>query len=74
MNIIEAFQSAEKGKLITNNFLKTSENYLKYEKSGIFQRYMIINGRPVYQYSVNQFIMSEILSTGWEIFYLEDLI
>ncbi len=67
MNIIEAIQAAENGKLITNNFLKMSNNFLKYIKGGVFFQYYIENDKPVYKYEVRSFSMAYALSIGWEI-------
>ncbi|MEK6878620.1 MAG: hypothetical protein AABY22_03380 [Nanoarchaeota archaeon] len=67
MNIIEAIQHAEQGKLITNNFLKSIDDFLIYISGGVFYRYAIVNGKPEYKYEVREFSMAEILSTGWEV-------
>lgn len=67
MNIVEAFQAAEQGRLITNTFLKSSVNFLKYIGNGKFHQYEIINGEPYYKCDVNSFPMSYILDIGWEI-------
>lgn len=67
MNIIEAIQHAENGKLITNNFLNRIDDFLKYQKNGVFYRYTIENGKPQYKYEVREFSMAEILSIGWEV-------
>ncbi len=67
MNIIEAFQSAENGKLITNNFLKTRNHVLKYISRGVFFQYEIIGDKTEYKYEVRGFDFGEIMSIGWEI-------
>ena len=60
MNIIEAIQQAENGDLITNNFLKITDSFLKYMGNGVF-----------YQYEVRDFSMAYVLSTGWEVLTFE---
>jgi hypothetical protein len=67
MNIIEAMQQAENGKLITNNFLKMSDKILKYMGKGVFYQYQIINGKPEYKYPVRNFDFAEIISNAWEV-------
>lgn len=66
MNIIEAIQKAENGELITNNFLKTHNSFLKYISGGVFYEYELIDDKPIYKYEVREFSMAEVLSTGWE--------
>lgn len=67
MNIIEAMQKAEQGKLITNNFLKISNNVLKYVRNGEFEQYEIIDGILNYRFKVTQFTYAFIISIGWEV-------
>lgn len=69
MNIIEAFQAAENGKIITNNFLKISNNYLIYHSKGNFKRYEYNerDNSSIYTGNVSHFNMAEIISTGWQI-------
>ncbi len=67
MNIIEAMQAAESGKLITNNFLKLNDRFLKYIKNGVFYQYEIEDGEAMYRYEVREFSMAHVLSIGWEI-------
>ncbi len=67
MNIIEAIQAAEQGALITNNFLKINNRFLKYIKSGVFYEYEIIDKKHVYKYEVREFSMGQILSIAWEL-------
>lgn len=67
MNIIEAMQQAEGGKLITNNFLKSRGHFLKYIKGGVFFQYEVVDGKHNYKYEVRKFSMADILSIGWEI-------
>ena len=72
MNIIQAFQEAEKGKLITNNFLKSINHFLKYVSDGVFYEYNLIEGKPNYRYEVRKFSTAEIISTDWEIIDIGD--
>ena len=67
MNIIEAIQAAENGALITNKFMKLSNRFLKYTKVGVFDKYELIEDRPIYKFAVRNFTMGEIISTSWEI-------
>jgi len=68
MNIIEAIQAAEKGKLITNNYLKSVDSFIKYEGMGIFNRYMVsVSGKAEYRFNIQDFSTAEVLSTSWEI-------
>mgnify|MGYP003375084777 CR=1 FL=1 len=67
MDIIEAIQQAESGKLITNNFLKINDYFLKYIKNGVFAQYKIINKKAVYCYEVRNFSYAECISIGWEV-------
>lgn len=67
MNIIEAIQAAENGKLITNNFLKISGRFLKYDEAGVFNEYQLVNDKPEYQFDVRHFSTGEVLSIGWEV-------
>ncbi len=67
MTIIEAFQNAENGKLITNNFLKTRDHFLKYIRAGVFYEYELVNDKPIYKYEVRDFSFGDIISIGWEV-------
>jgi hypothetical protein len=67
MNIIEAMQAAESGRLITNNFIETSNCFLKYVSKGVFDQYQVINEQPMYKYQVHYFSMAEVISTGWKV-------
>ncbi len=67
MNIIEAIQQAENGALITNNFLKTSNSFLKYMGKGIFYEYTLVRDKPVYKYEVRDFSTAYVISIGWEV-------
>lgn len=67
MTIIEAFQNAENGKLITNNFLKSHGHILKYIGAGVFYQYELIDDKTTYKYEVREFPLAYIISTGWEI-------
>lgn len=67
MNIIEAIQAAENGALITNNFMKMRDHFLKYIKGGLFYEYELVDEVPVFKYDVRKFSMAEIISTGWEV-------
>lgn len=67
MNIIEAIQKAENGALITNNFMKLNNRFLKYIKGGVFYEYELIEDKPLYKFEVLNFTMSEVISIGWEI-------
>jgi len=69
MTIIEAFQKAENGHLITNNFLKLNDCFLKYVERGIFYQYKLNDdgGKPIFIYTVTQFTIAEIISIGWEV-------
>ena len=67
MNIIEAIQQAENGKLITNNFLKMSNRFLEYRGEGRFFEHEISGLISRYNREVINFSTAEILSTGWEI-------
>jgi hypothetical protein len=72
MNIIEAMQSAENGFLITDNFLKSINCFLKYEKGGVFYQYKIVGGgEAIFSFAVRNFTMAQVLSTGWEV--VEDI-
>lgn len=66
MNIIEAIQQAENGALITNNFLKFTDSFLKYMGNGVFYQYKLVDDKPVYKYEVRDFSTAHVLSTGWE--------
>lgn len=66
MNIIEAIQKAENGELITNNFLKTHNSFLKYIGKGVFYEYTLVLDKPVYKYEIRDFSTAYVLSTGWE--------
>jgi hypothetical protein len=67
MNIIEAIQAAENGKLITNNFLKIAGHFLKYEGAGVFSEYHLTNDKPEYLYDVRHFSTAHVLSNAWEV-------
>lgn len=67
MNIIEAIQSAENGDLISNNFMNLNNSFLKYNGGGVFLQYQLVNNKPVFKYTVRNFSMAEIISTGWEV-------
>ncbi len=67
MNIIEAFQQAENGKLITNVFLKSKNCFLKYSGAGVFSEYEIIDGEHHYKFEVREFTIAYIISISWEI-------
>jgi hypothetical protein len=67
MNIIEAIQTAENGKLITNNFLKIAGHFLKYEGAGVFSEYEFLTDKPEYLYDVRHFSTAHILSIDWEV-------
>jgi hypothetical protein len=67
VNIIEAIQAAENGALITNNFMKINNRFLKYIKGGIFYEYELVDSKPVYKYEVRNFSMAEVMSIGWEV-------
>jgi hypothetical protein len=67
MTIIEAFQQAENGKLITNNFLKSRGHILKYISGGVFYQYELINDKTTYKYEVRNFSLAEIITIGWEV-------
>ncbi len=67
MNIIEAFQAAENGALITNGFLKRIDHFLKYMGNGVFYQYQVINGKHEYKYPHRDFSFSDITSISWEI-------
>lgn len=65
MNIIEAMQLAENGKLITNNFIQGQ--FLKYEGNGEFLQFEIVNKKPVCRFKVKVFTLGFILSNAWEV-------
>ncbi len=67
MNIIQAIQAAENGSLITNNFLKKNNRFLKYMKGGTFYEYELVNKIPMFKYSIINFSMADVISIGWEI-------
>jgi hypothetical protein len=67
MTIIEAFQKAENGALITNGFLKGRDHFLKYMGLGVFYEYELVNGKPGFKYIVREFPISYIISIDWEI-------
>lgn len=67
MNIIEAIQRAEDGKLITNNFLKLNNCFLKYVKAGVFYKYQVTETKPIFQSQVENFSMGEVLNISWEV-------
>ena len=62
MNIIEAIQHAENGKLIRNGILKRIDRVLKYMGRGVFYEYELIDGYTVYKYEVREFNMGHILT------------
>jgi hypothetical protein len=66
MNIIEAVQKAEQGKLITNCFMKETGFY-EYVSLGVFNKHDIILNQAYFRYSFNTFTLAEILTTSWEI-------
>ena len=67
MNIIEAIQQAEGGKLIRNNSSHRNSSFLKYMGDGVFYAYEVVGGIPHYLYVVRDFSIGHILSTAWEI-------
>lgn len=60
-------QSAENGHLITNNFMKLNNRFLKYINGGVFYEYELVDEKPIYKYEVRNFSMGEIFSIGWEV-------
>jgi hypothetical protein len=73
MNIIEAIQQAEGGKLIRNGMLKRIDHFLKYMGGGVFYEYELISGKDLtsskkYKYEVREFSVGYILSNDWEVF------
>lgn len=75
MNIIEAIQAAENGKLITNSFKKRSGRFLIYATGGVFFEYEIVGNNKSYKYEIRDFSMGDILHNAWECFdTLEELI
>ncbi len=67
MNIIEAIQKAEQGKLITNNFLKINNSFLMYIGHGLFEEFKTIDGEDKYVRDVTEFSIAHIISTGWSV-------
>ena len=67
MNIIEAIQKAEQGKLITNNFLKIAGKFLVYNKRGVFYEFQNLGSYAIYIDTHLSFSFSDIISIGWEI-------
>lgn len=68
MNIIEAIQAAENGKLITNSTLKLMGCFLKYIRGGVFYQYVKLpDGHTEYKYEVREFSMGDVLNISWEI-------
>lgn len=68
MNIIEAIQQAENGKLIAGGIIKKIGCFLKYIKRGVFYQYELHpDGTTTYKYEVRDFTMGEILSNDWEV-------
>ncbi len=67
MNIIQAIQEAENGALITDNFMRHNNRFLKYIERGVFFQYELIEKKPVYKFEVRNFSMADVLSIAWEI-------
>ncbi len=67
MNIIEAFQAAENGALITNDSYKLFDRFLKYMGNGEFFEYELVNGIVNYKWVVREFSLANIISTSWSI-------
>lgn len=67
MNIIEAIQAAEQGKLIQNGLLKRINHCLKYIGNGVFSEYLLMNGVAIHKYDKSVFSMGHIISNNWEI-------
>lgn len=65
MNIIEAMQKAEQGKLITNNFL--TGQFLRYVGNGEFHQYQIVEEEVIFRFKVRVFTLAFILTTAWEV-------
>lgn len=68
MNIIEAIQYAENGKLITNGILWHSRSYIEYWKEGIFREHRIISDdKTTFVQSITSFSMAHILANDWRV-------
>lgn len=67
MNIIQAFQQAENGKIIRNGFLNMRGHFLYYIKDGIFYQYELIGDTTYYKYEIHNFSTAYILSNDWEV-------
>lgn len=68
MNIVEAIQCAENGKLITNGILWRIGHYLEYWKEGIFREHKIIaDDKTEFVQTITSFSMGHILSNNWTI-------
>ena len=68
MNIIEAIQYAENGKLITNGFLKMTNSYLEYWREGVFREHRIISDdKTTFVCEHYAFSMGYILANDWEL-------
>ena len=68
MNIIEAIQHAEQGKLITNGILWRVGNYIEYWKEGIFREHKIISDdKTTFVQSITSFSMGHILANDWKV-------
>lgn len=71
MNIIEAIQYAEKGKLITNGFIKRNNSYLEYWKEGVFREHRIVEqGQTEFTCEHRHFSMASVLATDWELVHV----
>lgn len=73
MNIIEAIQQAENGKLITGAFIKKIGDVLKYAGNGVFFQYALKDNIATYKYDVRDFSMSDIISNDWDVVKEEKL-
>lgn len=70
MNIIEAIQYAEHGKLITNGILKITNSYIEYWKDGIFREHRIIGDeKTIFVQSITSFSMAHILANDWTLLH-----
>lgn len=68
MNIIEAIQQAENGKLITEGILKLAGKYIEYKGGGVFHEHKIIaDEKTEFVGSVHSFSMQQILARDWTI-------
>lgn len=68
MNIIEAFQAAENGHLITNKTRKITDSFLRYEGNGLFNCFKIVDGEWLFRFHERDFTLGEIFDISWEIF------